>query len=484
MKASKIEVSAEAKESALHRMSDGAPVLPIGEFGEDGEFASSGEATTEEASPISPISPTGIWPDSRPVWPANTSIDAYVDFLRGVTESADSVIVGSILPVLGAALGRRVWIDFGGRKFANLYHFLAGPPGISRKSTTFTPATLVARSLLDDHEQIGGSMSSQSFFDSFYDDDEEADSTRLWMETEGNKLTADLRTEVGKPLATSLLKTYDGDRLEERYLRNKEGKHGSPVRVVKHPLLNLCVAITPGSARLAGVTSGDGLRRRFCYYFAPSRGRTIDWPRRVEDSDIERLAESFRPLKALSGRMELSSEAMHEIYVPFKREVDAITEKRATDCSPENEAFCYALAESLSHSLKRAMIFQAVNGGSDWQTIDAETMSLAIEHQRFCLRSSLELDRDAERNRTKELAEIVLAKLRSSISKPPESGSGLIPVSRSELTSIFCNNPGRPNSLTTHDLYSKIIPVLKSTGDCQILEKTGKREVYGFRPGT
>src|SRR5262245_16547894 len=83
-----------------------------------------------------------------------------------------------------------------------------------------------------------------------------------------------------------------------------------------------------------------------------------------------------------------------------------------------------------------------------------------------------------ERKATKELAEVILAKVRKEF-KPqrPET----IYVTRSELTRRFCPNTSRQGATTTEDLYLRIIPELIRQGEARLVVKEGKFEVYGFR---
>jgi hypothetical protein len=55
---------------------------------------------------------------------------------RRYSESEDSLLIGSILPVVAAFLGRNVWFPFDGRKYANIYSLLVAKPGMRKAQTS------------------------------------------------------------------------------------------------------------------------------------------------------------------------------------------------------------------------------------------------------------------------------------------------------------------------------------------------------------
>ena len=57
---------------------------------------------------------------SMAIIPENSILTDYMNYAREFSESEDSTLIGSILPILGALLARRVYIDFAGNKYPNL----------------------------------------------------------------------------------------------------------------------------------------------------------------------------------------------------------------------------------------------------------------------------------------------------------------------------------------------------------------------------
>src|SRR5207248_1794955 len=96
------------------------------------------------ADPFSTFSPGGVTL-AQAVYPENSWLARYMDFARLREESADSYLLGSVLPVVAAALARRVRFPWGeGWIYANLFSMLAGKPG-DRKSSAINLAEKIAR---------------------------------------------------------------------------------------------------------------------------------------------------------------------------------------------------------------------------------------------------------------------------------------------------------------------------------------------------
>jgi hypothetical protein len=87
-------------------------------------------------------------------------IEDYMGLARRYSEAEDQILVGAFQPVVGGALGRNVFINFGQRIFPNLYHVIVAKPGL-RKSTTIDLVTHIARSLLPKERR--SSSASQAF---------------------------------------------------------------------------------------------------------------------------------------------------------------------------------------------------------------------------------------------------------------------------------------------------------------------------------
>ena len=88
----------------------------------------------ESPDDVSATSTNPAPPPAHAVYPEDSALDDFMAFAREYSESEDSMLIGAVLPVVGRLLGRRVFIRFAGRKYANLYSLLVTKPGL-RKST-------------------------------------------------------------------------------------------------------------------------------------------------------------------------------------------------------------------------------------------------------------------------------------------------------------------------------------------------------------
>ena len=118
----------------------------VGTPEEFGELVDLARRKLPERAQNSPNSTGGY--TQKAVYPEDSILADWVRIARQHEESADAFIIGSILPVCGALLGRRVWIQWGEKqKFANCFTMLAGKPG-DRKSSIIDLAEMLARQIL------------------------------------------------------------------------------------------------------------------------------------------------------------------------------------------------------------------------------------------------------------------------------------------------------------------------------------------------
>jgi hypothetical protein len=101
------------------------------------------------------------------VYPDDSILEDYMEYVRVESESADAFLIGSILPVTAAQLGRRVRFPWGSDvQFPNIYAMLAGPPG-ARKSSAIKLAEKLARRCLAESAFIPLSLSAETLFDEY-----------------------------------------------------------------------------------------------------------------------------------------------------------------------------------------------------------------------------------------------------------------------------------------------------------------------------
>jgi hypothetical protein len=155
------------------------------------------------------------------VLPADSILEDWYRHARGLTEGADCYLAGSILPVLGALLGRRVWMHLGGvRKFPNIFALICGKPG-DRKTTTIRLAAGLARQCLPETAFIPASFSPESLFDE-YDAACGGRPDKIWIVDDANAVLTDWqKTCNGERAAARFLELYDCAQLSESFRRNK-----------------------------------------------------------------------------------------------------------------------------------------------------------------------------------------------------------------------------------------------------------------------
>jgi hypothetical protein len=91
-----------------------------------------------------------------------------VNYARERLESADSYIVGSILPVMATCLARRVYFQWGDEKiYPNIFSLLAGRAG-ERKSSAVNLAEKFAKATLPSESFLPALCSSESLLDEYH----------------------------------------------------------------------------------------------------------------------------------------------------------------------------------------------------------------------------------------------------------------------------------------------------------------------------
>ena len=449
--------------------------------GEIGELSEKARRLLPETSPTSPISPGGY--NQRAMYPEDSILADWMRVAREQVESADPFIIGSILPVCAALLGRRVYFQWGEQQiFPNCFNMLAGKPG-DRKSSIIDLAEMVAHRIVPESAFLPKSFSPETLFEEFSEVDG-GRSDKLWIVDDANPVLTDWRKAVnGERVATRFLELYDCKGISDHFRRNGDGKEGRR-RSIPETSTSLLFGATFNIACFQGQAIREGLARRFLYYIAENHGRLIVRPRRRDYSELDALAQGFRELEKASGEMDFSVQAdrLWEQYQRANRE-----EKDKTDSLLDAKQS--RLSSAPMQVLKLAMIFEATRSaknetsplfgrGREWRgIIEERTLSVAIEHIKGCLEAAEFLDSIANRAEIAREAEILLAYVRRDF----QSYDDFIFLTRTDLTRRFCQHSGRKGSWKTDDLYLRFIPYLQRRGEACLLPKTGKQEVFAFR---
>jgi hypothetical protein len=407
--------------------------------------------------------------------PEDSILADAIAFNREISEGPDSFTIAPILCLAGRLLTPDCHWNFAGRKYANLFNFVVGPPGI-RKSTSFGLAESLAKQLLPSAAVHEGSASDSALFERF-----ESEAHMLQLEDEGNMLLEYWNCGTGKELASRYLKLYDGRPWSQTF-KKQGNSDGGTHRHIDCATLSFALGGTPNTAKFAGINNASGLRRRFGYYVSLTPARQIDWPEPA--GPLGPLVESFRRLTMLQGTHRLEDAAV-EVWRVIQRRFNA-DQAAITAVDAVAEAKQAALSEAASRTLKLAGIFEACRwaktGEGDGITVRADTLRIAFAHQLACLAAADEMETIGRRSIIHEQAELVLAGIRTDPRFP--SMEGWHCVTRSELTIKFANHAGRSGSLTPRQLYEEIIPHLQVRRLCRPTEKVGKLERYHFAAET
>jgi hypothetical protein len=408
------------------------------------------------------------------VFPEDSILADYVKYAREQVEGADAYILGSILPVCSALLGRRVYIQWGDtRKYPNLFCMLAGKAG-DRKSSSIKLAEALAYECLPPEAFLPQSFSPETLFDE-YDEVNGGCPDKLWIVDDANATLKDWqKTRNGERVATRFLQLYDCGRLSESFRRNKQGENGKPRRFIEETSTSLVFGATFNICAFQGQAIRAGLARRFLYYLADAHGRLITRPQRFKR--LDQIAHLFRWLIGFNMEIDFSPEAgkLWNILQLDKR-------KRIQTADSLNETLLSRLNSAPMQTLSIAIIFEAcrvAHGQCELGALSKTSLELAIIHVEECLAAADALESIANRATLESEAEIVFARVRRDFASRMQNGS--ITLSKTDLTSRYCRHGWR-DKLRPEVLYHKLIPVLIRQNRVRLLCKEGKREMYAFR---
>src|SRR5689334_20355649 len=70
------------------------------------------------------------------IYPADSILEEYMLFARTVSEAADCLIIGSVMPICAAIMARNVWFPWLPRRlYPNFFSILCAKPGYRKTST-------------------------------------------------------------------------------------------------------------------------------------------------------------------------------------------------------------------------------------------------------------------------------------------------------------------------------------------------------------
>jgi hypothetical protein len=424
------------------------------------------------------------WPpsDAKPAdfeqeifYPEDSILSPFMEYGRTLTEGSDAYLLGSALALCSSLVGRRIWIDFGGPLYLNLFTLIVGKPG-DRKSFTIKLAQRIAHVLLGSESFLAPILSHEGLFQEYCQEEGGCPDKVCIVDDAAILLSTWRLSSYGERVADTMLRLYDCEGLSEAFRRNKKESTKTVKRTIPQTSTVLLFGATFADALFSRQKSQQGLARRFLYYLATSPERFIEWP---DPGTLVPIVDQFKSLLSFKGSLELAAEAK-DLWRSFQLGNRA----RIAEVPDNRPDLAHALASEPTHALKVAALFElataAAQGRRQKRTIGLQALELAANHVAQNLRASAYLFHRAQQLEAAQQGEEILAKVRTSF---PISNTypDTIFASRTKLTSTFCHHTARRGSLSTEELYLQILPELIRRGQAQLCVKKGKLEIYAFR---
>ena len=411
--------------------------------------------------------------------PPESLLSEYLDYARQQVESADSFLVGSVLPVVAACLARGIYFPWGQERiYPNLFSMLGGKSG-DRKSSAINLAEQLARRIIPEKQFLPHACSSESLFNEF-DQNGIGCPDKLLIAAEANPILGTWTTSgYGERVGQVFLNLYDCKPLSESFEKNRSNhQHSGGKRVVDETSTSVLLGATFDLCRLRGRGISSGLQRRFLFYVARQHGRFISLAPHPQEAHFDQLANKLKNIALLRGPCAFSGEAS-ALWDSYQRRNRHLLE------SENDEARAARLNGAPRQVQKVAMIFSAcVWANQDRQswdgTISASVLEFAIAHVDHCLCTADWLDASAHKTLTQNAADTLLTRIRCDFASPEFRHDGWITLSKSQLTGRYASQPGRPNSWKPNDLYANLIPDLINRGLACQASKHGKKQSFSF----
>ena len=429
-------------------------------------------------SPLSTFS-TGQDSLSKAVYAENSWLARYMDLARQREESADSYLLGAILPVVGAALRRQVRFPWGeGAIYPNLFTMLAGKPG-DRKSSAINLAERMARAALSMSCFLPDSLSVEALFDE-YDEGSGGCADKLLIADDANPFLGLLRrSNYGERVGDLLLRLFDCKGLDESFRRNKTGENPSARRHIAETSTSICFGATFNVCQFQGHEIRTGLQRRFNYYLAEGHGRFLVLPARSDPARLLAVTAGLQRLASLPNTDCAFTPEASELWEIFQRE----NRRQLAPAESTPESQLARLNGQPTHVLKLSMIFQAALWAETSDPfsglIDRATLETAIQHSNHCITAAQALDAIGNRASIQSDADVLLANIQRDFED--KNIAGEIVLTRTDLTSRYAHHSGRRGALSPEDLYLRLIPDLIRRRKAKEVPRPGKQSSFAFK---
>lgn len=414
----------------------------------------------------------------RAVYPEDSVIGDWMRYARSTEESADCFLVGAIMPVCGAILGRGAWINWGSRRqFPNIFAMLAGKAG-DRKSSGILAAARLAKQVLPSNAFLPASFSPETLFDE-YDLLKGGRPDKLWIADDANPVLTDWRKSGnGERSATRFLSLYDCLGMAESFRRNQAEEGDSPRRTIDETSTSILFGATLNVAAFQSQATRAGMARRFLYYVADRHGRLIVRPGDIDGGEWKRVVAGFERMGQLGSGMDFAPDA-EGLWAEYQQS----NRSQLADLDPAQEAAASRLSSAPMQVLRVAMIFEAAriaHSGQPWSgRLRRDTLKLAIGHVDECLAAAEGMEALAQHATIAHDAEVLLARIRSHF---PARG-GFHVLTRSQITGRFCHDSHRFGAWKPDYVYHQLIPHLHRRNEARRIQgrAKGQPELYAFR---
>jgi hypothetical protein len=427
-------------------------------------------------SPPSPLS-TGGQDLQKAIYPENSWFADYMRYARTREESADCYLIGAIIPVVAACLGRKIAFAWGDRFiYPNIFAMLAGKPG-DRKSSAINLAGQIAHKVLESKQFLPDAMSAEALFEE-YNEEKGGSPDKILIADDANPFLGLLqKTNYGERIGQRLLNLFDCKGLFESFRRNEESNKNSR-REIDETSTSMVLGATFNICQFHGHEIQSGLQRRFLNYVAEKHGRFIPVPPLSAHSEFLGIIEKLKKLKKLPRHEFSFGENALKIWTEFQK----INRQRMENEGFGNETHIYRLNGQPEHVLKLAMIFEISvwleKDGELPTEISVETLKMAIEHSEQCLAAGKALESISNRAQIQTEADTLLAKINVDFSH--KQNNDWIELTRTELTAKYAAHAGRKGALSADDLYLRLIPDLIRRGKARDIPRSGKPSAFAF----
>jgi hypothetical protein len=423
---------------------------------------------------------TGTLDLQAAIFPPGAWFDRYMDYARSREESADSYLIGSIIPVFAAVLARRISFAWGDRWiYPNIFAMLAGKPG-DRKSSAINLAGEIARFCLEKKCFLPDAMSVEALFDE-YDEDKGGSPDKILIADDANSFLGLIqKSNYGERVGQRLLTLYDCKGFLEAFRRNNDGAGDakSGRREINSTSTSMILGATYNICQFQGHEIRSGLQRRFLYYVAEKHGRFIPLPPESAHTDFLNLTEKLKNVFSIKSLEFSFSPAAREFWINFQKN----NRWEMENAGFEKDAHISRLNGQPDHVLKLAMIFELSlwleMGGEPPKTISPLALETAVLHIGHCIRAGQALDQIANRAKIQADAEILWAKIQMDF--PGFRKNGEIILTRTQLTAKYAHHANRPGVLKPDEIYFQIIPDLIRREKAREIPRGGKPSIFAF----